>query len=152
MKSRSIIICCTIITMLPFLFACSSSSQLPLSQEPTAHYEISQVDVSYSGAGKDIDISAVGSSLIVTLWSHPSSGVRWELIEISNPTVLEQVDHQFEVSDKGIGWWKKVGGPGKEIWTFNALDDGESNITLKYREIRENGKTIETLVLTVIAK
>jgi len=152
MKSRSVIMCGVIITLSPFLFACSPSSELPPSQEPTAYYGISQVDVSYSGAGKGIDIIAVDSSLIVTLWSHPSSGVKWELIEISNSTVLEQVDHQFEVSDKGIGCWKKVGGPGKEIWTFNAIDEGESTITLKYREIRENGKTIETLVLTVIVK
>ena len=88
----------------------------------------------------------------MTLWSHPSSGVRWELIEISNPAVLEHAGDQFEVSDEGIGCSRQTGASGKEIWTFNALGEGETNITLEYREVSSTHKTIETLVLAVIVE
>lgn len=131
--------------------ACSSDSQPSPSQEPEITYRISQVDVSYSGSGKGIDITTVGSSLTATLWSHHSAGSEWELTGISNPAVLERISYQYEISDEGIGCDKKVGRPGKEIWTFSAIGKGESSIILEYRTKRE-GRTIETLVLDVIVK
>jgi predicted secreted protein len=131
--------------------ACSSDSQPSPSQEPGITYRISQVDVSYSGSGKGIDIATVGSSLTATLWSNHSSGAEWELTGISNPAVLVQTDQQYEISDEGLGCEKKTGTPGKEIWTFQAIGKGESNIILEYRH-RRDGRTIETLALAVVVK
>ena len=143
--------CCVIITMVSFLFACSSDSQPSPSQESEITYRISQVDVSYSGSGRGIDITTVGSSLTATLWSHHSAGSEWELTGISNPAVLEQTGYQHAFSDEGMGCEKTTGGPGKEIWTFTAIGKGESNITLEYRT-KSSGKTIETLALAVVVK
>jgi predicted secreted protein len=131
--------------------ACSSDSQPSPSQEPEITYRISQVDVSYSGSGKGIDITAVGSSLTATLWSHHSAGSEWELTGISNPAVVEQTGYQHVVPDEGMSCEKTTGGPGKEIWTFSAIGKGESNIILEYRTKRE-GKTIETLTIVVVVK
>src|SRR4030042_1800807 len=119
MKYISIVMCCVIITMLSCLFACSSDSQPSPSQEPAITYGISHVNVSYSGSGKGIDITTVGSSLTATLWSHHSAGSEWELTGISNPVVVEQTGYQYEISDEGIGCDKTMGGHGKEIWTFS---------------------------------
>ena len=151
MKCISTVMCCVIITMVSFLFACSLDSQPSPSQESEITYRISQVDVSYSGSGKGIDITTVGSSLTTTLWSNHSSGAEWELTGISNPTVLEQTGQRYEISDEGLGCEKKTGTSGKEIWTFRAIGKGESNITLEYRS-KSSSKTIETLVLAVVVK
>ena len=85
----------------------------------------------------------------MVLYSHPSSGVRWELIEISDNTVLAELEHQFKPFEESIGCNRVVGSPGKETWTFRALDKGESTVTMGYQDRRPGEEIHETLVLTV---
>ena len=151
MLKKTCLLALTVLFLTFYITACSSNSQPSPLQEPAITYRISQVDVSYSGSGKGINITTVGSSLTATLWSHHSAGVEWELTGISNPVVLEQTGYQYIISDEGMGCEKTTGGAGKEIWTFSAIGKGESSIILEYRTKRE-GRTIETLVLDVIVK
>jgi predicted secreted protein len=151
MQKKTCVLALTVLFMTFSITACSSDSQPSPSKEPAITYEISQVDVSYSGSGKGIDITTVGSTLTATLWSNHSSGAEWELTGISNPAVLEQIGYQYEISDEDLGCEKKTGIPGKEIWTFRAIDNGETNITLEYRTKRDS-KTLETLAIAVVVK
>ena len=105
------------------------------------------VDASYSG--KEVKLG-VGGSLMVTLESNPAStGFQWELKEISDGTVLQQVGQKYEAPE-GAG---VVGAPGKEIWTFKALKKGQSSISMEYSQPWEGGtKAGETFDLTVAVK
>jgi predicted secreted protein len=72
------------------------------------------------------------------------------LAEISDQTVVEQVDHKYvALSEEG----KKPpppGTPGGEIWTFKALKEGKSTISMEYGQPWEGGeKAAWTFVLTV---
>ena len=151
MLKKTCVLALTGLFMTFSISACSSDSQPSPSQESEINYRISELDVSYSGSGKGIDITTVGSSLAATLWSNHSSGAEWKLSGMSNPAVLEQTGYRFEISNEGIGCEKTTGTPGKEIWTFSAIGKGESNIILEYRH-RRDCRTIETLALAVVVK
>ena len=71
----------------------------------------------------------VTDSLKVSLCSNPTTGFIWpEEAEISDKTVLEQTDHKYEPpEDENI-----VGGAGEEVWTFKALKEGKSTISMEY--------------------
>ena len=97
---------------------------------------------------------AVGEAFTVTLCSNPTTGFQWlESAQISDPTVLEQVDHKFVAPEaKGKGP-PAPGTPGQEIWTFKALKEGESTVSLEYSRPWEGGEKGEwTFVLTVTVK
>jgi len=99
---------------------------------------------------------AVGEVFTVTLCSNPTTGFQWsESVQISDPTVLEQVDHKF-VAPEAKGKGNKPPAPGtpsQEIWTFKALKEGESTISMEYSRPWEGGEKGEwTFVLTVTVK
>jgi len=97
---------------------------------------------------------AVGEVFTVTLCSNPTTGFQWsESAQISDPTVLEQVDHKFVAPEaKGKGP-PAPGTPGQEIWTFKALKEGESTISMEYSQPWEGGEKGEwTFALTVVVK
>ena len=110
-----------------------------------------QVSVDASYKGKEVPI-AVGGLLTVTLESNASTGFQWELKEISDETVLKQVDDKYEgASAKSNDAPPTVGAPGKEIWTFKALEKGKSTVSMKYSQPWEGGeKAAETFDLTVV--
>ncbi|MBA7647795.1 hypothetical protein ES703_55574 [subsurface metagenome] len=135
MKTRLIVLTSIIAVMSLCLFGCSPAAP-------------SQVSVDESHNGKKVEI-AVAGTLTVTLESNPTTGFQWsESADISDQTVLEQVDHQFVSPPEDTGM---VGAPGKEVWTFKALKKGSSTISMEYRrpweEDVEPGKTFTLSVV-----
>ncbi len=124
-----------------FLFACSSS-----------------VDVSYEDFINLQHISqetevAVDSSFTVSLGSNPAStGFQWsESAQISDQTVLQQTAH--ELVPPTDGQLLAPGTPGKEIWTFQAIKEGESTISMEYSRTWEEGEEATwTFSLTVTVR
>jgi inhibitor of cysteine peptidase len=91
-----------------------------------------------------------GSSFTITLCSNATTGFSWlESAQISDPTVLKQVNHE-RIAPESTGL---VGAPGNEVWTFNALKKGTSNIDLQYSQPWEGGqKGAWTFKLAVTVK
>ena len=114
-------------------FACSSG--------PKEVY----VDASYSG--EEVTL-AVGDSLIVTLESNPTTGFMWSLEENSDESVLQEAGQEFEPSPTPA-----AGAGGEEVWTFNALSEGTSTISMEYkRSWEEDTEPAETFGLTVVVE
>jgi len=92
----------------------------------------------------------MGESLSVTLCSNPTTGYRWsEFAVISDPTVLEQVDHVYTPPEVE----NVVGAAGKDTWIFKELKKGMTNISLEYSQPWEGGeKGHWTFSFTVVAK
>ncbi|HEY86622.1 MAG TPA: protease inhibitor I42 family protein, partial [Dehalococcoidia bacterium] len=86
----------------------------------------------------------------VTLCSNPTTGYRWsEFAVISDPTVLEQVDHVYTPPEVE----NVVGAAGKDTWIFKELKKGMTNISLEYSQPWEGGeKGHWTFSFTVVAK
>ena len=139
-----LILTSTIVAFSLWLFACSPA----LKQVA--------VDVSCDGFTKLQHISkevelAVGDSFTVTLCSNPSTGREWELPQITDQTMLEQVDHKFVSPEYETP--PPPGTPAKEIWTFKVLKEGESTIFMEWSQPWESGVKAEwTFALTVVVK
>ena len=70
-------------------------------------------------------------------------------VEISDQTVLEQVEHTF-ISPEAENM---VGSAGKETWIFKGLEQGMSSISMEYSQPWEDGIKAEwTFNLTVFVK
>lgn len=80
-----------------------------------------------------------GDSFTVTLCSNPTTGFQWESAVITEPSVLTETNHQFfGPEDENM-----VGAAGRDVWTFQALKKGTSNISIAYSRPWEGGEKVE---------
>ena len=90
-----------------------------------------------------------GGSFAVMLCSNPTTGFEWEPAEIGDPAVLRETGHRY-VSPDDIKP-PRPGAAGQEIWTFEALQAGQSTISIAYSRPWEGGeKATWTFALTVV--
>ena len=146
MKSKLTLLC-IVATISVFLFACSPAPK-QASIEVSCNDFMNQKHIS-----KQVEVPA-GGSLTVTLCSNPTTGFQWsESAQISDQSVLQQIDHEFVPPEAKGEQPPAPGTAGKEIWTFKALKEGTSTISMEYSRPWEGGEKGEwTFVLTVAAK
>ena len=143
MKSRLIILGFVVIMILSLL-ACSSSKD--------ASIEVSIDDLmSQKHISQQVEVTA-GSMLTVTLGSNPTTGFQWtEEAQISGTEALKQVSHEFIGPESEPP--PPPGTPGQEVWTFEALEEGTTTISMEYSRPWEGGEKGEwTYNLTVTVK
>ena len=146
MKAK-LILTCAMVAISLCLFACSPAAK-QVSVEASCD-DFIKLPSEERVISKEVEV-AVGDSLIVTLCSNPTTGFQWpKSAQISDQTVLEQVDHEFIPPEA-----KDVeGAAGKEIWTFKALKKGTSTISIDYSRPWEGGeKAAWKFALTVVVK
>jgi len=126
------------------LFACSPTPK-------QASVEVSCDDfMKLQHISEEVEV-AVDSSLTVTLCSNPTTGFQWESPQITDQTVLEQVDHKLVMPESEPP--PPPGTPGQEVWTFKALREGTSTISMEYSRPWEGGeKGAWKFDLTVVVK
>jgi len=89
----------------------------------------------------------IGDKITVKLCSNATTGFQWEY-EISEENVLKEEDHDFE-EPEGDG----VGAPGIEVWTFEAVAKGTTEVRMEYSRPWEGGEKEEwTYTMTVIVE
>ena len=133
------------IAISPCLFACSSVPK-----------EVS-VNVSWDDFMKEQHISkevevAVDGSLTLSMYSNPTEGRQWSEAQISDQTVLHQTDHKLVMPKPEPP--PPPGTPGEEVWTFKALKEGTTTISMEYTHPWEGGEKepMLTFALTVVVK
>lgn len=84
---------------------------------------------------KSISNVHIGDVIKITLPSNPTTGFRWELVNISSPAVLAQDGDSEYVLPESIA----IGAGGQEIWSFKALKRGTSSVSLAYSRPWEGG-------------
>jgi len=146
MKSKlTLVLIITAISTL--LFACSpASKQVSVEVSCDDFYKNQHIS-------KEVEV-AVGDSFTVTLCSNPSTGFQWsETAQISDQTVLQQIDHKYMAPEAKGDKPPAPGTPGQETWTFKALERGTSVISMEYSRPWEGGEKGEwTFNLTVVVK
>ncbi len=97
----------------------------------------------------ELTIEGLRTTLVVTLCSNQSTGFQWsEQANISDPTVLQQEDHEFVPPEGNM-----IGTAGNEVWTFQLLKQGTAQISMDYSQPSESGKKQEwTYSLAVTVK
>ena len=63
----------------------------------------------------------------ITLTSNPSTGYAWQVASVSNPDMVRFLDSQYIRPESEL-----VGAPGKQVLTFNALQEGSATLQLEY--------------------
>ena len=142
MKSKLILICAVLAISL-CLFACSPAAK-QVSVEASCDDFTALQHIS-----KEVQVG-IGDSLTVTLCSNPTTGFQWsESAQISDPSILQQTHHEYVPPEaEGV-----VGAPGKEVWTFEALQKGTCSVSLEYSRPWEGGEEgAWTFTLTVVVK
>ena len=102
---------------------------------------------------RELEVSA-GDSFTVTLCSNASTGFQWsESASIGDGSVLSQTGHEF-VAPKGKGGKEPAPGTaGKEVWTFQALQQGTTEVSMEYSQPWDGGLKGEwTFTLTLVVK
>jgi len=134
MKSKLVLVCIMVVISLG-LFACSESAPPASTECAYAWNQTTEV--------------AVGGTLTVTLESNPTTGFEWALVIITDETVLEEEGHAFMAPEAKA----PPGTGGEEVWTFTALKEGKSTISMEYRRPwEEDVEPDKVFVLTVVVK
>lgn len=149
MRSK-LILTCAMVAVLLSLFACSSASEeAPAGQ---VSVEASCDDfMKLKHISKEAEVTA-GDSFTVTLCSNPTTGYGWsESAQIGDQAIVQQIDHGFVILERETP--PQPGAPGEEVWTFKALKEGTSRISMEYSRPWEGGeKASWTFELTVVVK
>jgi len=142
MKTK-LILAGTISAISLLLLACSpTSKQVSVEVSCDDFYDLNHIS-------KQIEV-AVGDSFAVTLCSNPTTGFMWpDEPQIGDQTVLQQTGHEFvPPGEEGV-----VGASGKDVWTFQALKKGTTEVSMEYSRPWEGGENgAWTFVLTVAVK
>ena len=124
-----------------------------ISSLPSANIAITQDDMEHAYATNDgiiqgqITVNS-GDSFKVTLYAHWSSGMRWS-VRFNEPGIVRQ-DGPREFTNDGPPL--TTGSPGHEEWTFKALAEGETTITMTYGSVAnlpDAPRNVNTLILVV---
>jgi predicted secreted protein len=141
MKLLAILI---IVPMLLCLLACSSEAAVEVNcDEFRAQKHITS----------RLEVNA-GETFAVTLCSNPSTGFSWqEKAQISDQGVLQQISHKYVAPDANSSKPPAPGSSGVEIWTFEALEKGNTIVSMEYERPWQGGEKGEwTYKLTVVVK
>jgi inhibitor of cysteine peptidase len=76
----------------------------------------------------------INQQFYITLSSNPSTGYEWQVASVSNPDMVRFVDSQYIHPESEL-----LGAAGKQVLTFNALQEGNTTIQLEYVRPWETG-------------
>ena len=86
----------------------------------------------------------IGDKIRAKLCSNPTTGFKWEY-EMSNANVLKEEDYDFEEPKGDV-----PGAAGIEVWTFEAVEKGTTEVRMEYSQPWEGGLKKEwTYTITV---
>ena len=86
----------------------------------------------------------VGDKIRIELCANPSTGYGWDY-EMTVEGIVAEEDHDYDEPESDL-----VGAPGTELWTFEAVNSGNTKITMKYTPPGgDNTEDSWTLVMVV---
>jgi predicted secreted protein len=80
----------------------------------------------FNDPGKPVSV-AIGRKFALVLESNRTTGYRWETSGPGDPAIVKFVENEYNGPGTGL-----AGAGGKEVWTFEAVGKGETEISLKY--------------------
>jgi predicted secreted protein len=75
----------------------------------------------------------VGDKIRLELCSNPTTGFQWDY-EMTTGNVLKEEDHDFEEPKADV-----PGTPGIELWTFEAVEKGTTEVQMEYSQPWDGG-------------
>ena len=89
----------------------------------------------------------VGDKIRLKLCSNQTTGFQWEY-EVTTENIVKEEDHDFEEPEEDI-----VGAAGIELWTFEAVEKGTTELLMEYSQPWEGGLKAEwTYTITIMVE
>jgi predicted secreted protein len=107
-------------------------------KEKTNSEIITGINMEYIGDTDTLIVKA-GEKFTIVLKSQASTGYSWHLLDSIDTDLIELLEREYTEEPSDMD-----GAMGQEIWSFKALSNGESSISLAYR--RAWDKEIEKAV------
>ena len=85
-----------------------------------------------------------GDTFTIVVQSNPSTGYRWQMAEPLDETIIRFLAHEYR-ADRPI----QPGSGGWDVWTFEALAPGETQITLNNFPPSNDVTPCETTTFTI---
>jgi len=86
----------------------------------------------------------IGDKITVKLCSNPTTGFKWNY-KTTIENVLKEEDYDFEEPKGDV-----LGAAGIEVWTFEAVEKGTTEVRMEYSQPWEGGLKAEwTYTMTV---
>jgi len=105
-----------------------------------------EIKLDASANGRQIDLQK-GQTLVITLESNPTTGFRWEVVELEESILRQMGEPEFQ-SESDL-----PGAGGTETWRFKATNAGQTALQLVYRRPWEEGEEpLETFSLQVVVR
>jgi predicted secreted protein len=76
----------------------------------------------------------VGDKVRVRLCSNSTAGFQWEY-QMTQGNIVKQEDHDYEEPENSL-----MGTAGVEIWTFEAIASGTTEVQMEYNQLWEGGE------------
>ena len=90
----------------------------------------------------------VGQEFAITLRSDIPTGYQWQLVGISDANIVRRVGSEYKGPDTEL-----VGAGGEEVWTFQAISQGETVVSLEYvRPWEKDVPPAEARTFTVLVR
>lgn len=109
-----------------------------------------EVKLDASANGRQVELQK-GQTLVITLESNPTTGFRWEVVELEESILRQMGEPEFKVSDPreppppGTGGW--------ETFRFQAVNAGQMALKLVYhRPWEEDVEPLETFSVQVMVR
>ena len=126
-----------LLTALPSISACGVGPVM--SPEPTMNKK-TYLDP------QDPIRAAIGDEFTIILKSNPTTGYSWRFTEPPDETIITLVNSTFQPPQTRL-----KGAGGEQLWTFRAVGEGKTTISLEYVRPWEKGKPpVETRNFSVI--
>jgi len=87
----------------------------------------------------------IGDKITVKLCSNPTTGFKWKY-ETIGQIVLQEEDYDFEEPENGGA----LGAAGKEVWTFEAIAKGRTEVHMEYSQPWEGGEQGEWTYMFIV--
>ena len=138
MKTKMAISIISVIIALTILPSCSST---PLSYNVEISCDQFNENSNYVVSETVVD---VGDKFILKLCSNITTGFEWEYVMTSDD-VVKVADRSFEEPEGDM-----PGAAGVEVWTFEAVEKGTTEIQMEYSQPWEGGIKGEWTCTTII--
>ena len=88
--------------------------------------------------------ATAGETFDIILPSNPSTGYHWNIIGELDESIVQRVAQDY-IAEEPV----KPGSGGMDVWTFRAVDSGDTTIELGYFPPDENPDPFETVIFSI---
>jgi inhibitor of cysteine peptidase len=115
------------------------------SQQSTMLSPLNQSTLQVSTTNATLS-AKINEQFYITLGSNPTTGYEWQIGSVSNPDIVEFVSSEYIPPESQL-----PGAGGKQVLTFNALQEGNATVMLQYVRPWETGVPPVSLYVAEVA-